>query len=145
MAVKRGEAVFTSADALDDNFQLDYELLATGDEAAGEEEERQTQEEGSTRRRRLVRPVSTKEEDDFLLDDVDDEEVSQLNNGAPREGEQSSQDEDEYGLPVIKKRVLDRIAHDSSSHLLKQNTPEDKKRKRREKLKAAKVRRNVNL
>jgi hypothetical protein len=119
-----------SADALDDDFELDGGLVATDDEDENEEVD---QPEAGPSKKRVLQAISD-EEDNFALDDQDeaDEDTSDQQRVV------SEQEEDEYGLPVNRavKEETERLA---SSALGTTATKEDKKRKRKEKVKEAKV------
>lgn len=119
-----------SADALVEDYEVDGDLVASDDEASDDDQGRAV---AGPSKRRTLQAISD-EEDDFALDDQEDYEESDGTR------EESEQEEDEYGLPV--NRAVKAETERNASQAL--GTPataskEDKKRKRREKTKEAKV------
>lgn len=149
-----------SADALDDDFELDTGLVASDDEdesraADGSSKARrgagaQSAAPGPSSGRRAIAPAASarldigEEEDEFALEEDDDDEEEQ-----GRRSRDDSMDQDEYGLPVgskpaapSRKRDADELSGgggepgESNAPLSK----EEKKRRRKEKAKEAKRR-----
>lgn len=120
-----------SADALDDDFELDNGLVATDDESDNDNALQQP--EAGPSNKRTIQAISD-EEDNFASDDQDVDE-----DAAQEQADASEQEEDEYGLP-INRAVREETERTASKALGTTATKEDKKRKRKEKVKEAKVR-----
>lgn len=148
-----------SADALDDNFELDTGLVATDDE-----EDSRVAESSSTRRAAgtkgapgpssgrsttapaaSVRPDIGEEEDEFALEDDDDDDANEDEENG-RQSREDSMEQDEYGLPVgpkpaapSRKRNADELNGGGEPGDNAPLSKEEKKRRRKEKTKEAKV------
>jgi len=153
----KAAAISASADALDDDFELDNDLIAYESEdeleSAGAREnssnsgKRKNPKAGPSQSKpRVLKPISD-EEDEFALDDED------LELGVADEEGSSDEElqEDEYGLPVGRSSKRARLSEDDEGATKSASaaatkgpsnqtpaTAEEKKRKRKEKQKAAK-------
>lgn len=159
-----------SADALDDDFELDTGLVASDDEDG---ESRAADSSAKTRRgagagaqaiagpssgRRAAAPAASarldigEEEDEFALEEDDDQDNDDDEEEAEegRRTRDDSMDQDEYGLPVgrrpaapSRKRDADELSDGGEPAAGESNAPlskEEKKRRRKEKTKEAKRR-----
>ena len=132
-------AKLVSADALDDDFELDDGLIVSGNEAF-EDEGREPPKKNGSRKPQTTRPGRLEYEDDFMASEDEDDQVhAPFEEGSAGKTLTNQQEEDEYGLPINKKRKLSSGAKEQSNGEQKENMPEDKKKKRRAKLKMAKV------
>lgn len=119
-----------SADALDDDFEYDADLVASD----AEDEVTASQPVAGPSKKRAIQAIPD-EEDSFALDEQDGPESD------AEAQQESEQEEDEYGLPVNRavKNETERAAARAIQSAAT-SSREDKKRKRKEKTKEAKVR-----
>lgn len=156
-----------SADALDDDFELDNNLIAYDDgddedldvgvvEGSSSSSSRVNGKRSKNAKAgppsrsgpRVLKSISVEEEDEFALDD--DEDVV-MGNEEEEDSSNLEQEVDEYGLPVGRSSKRARLSEDSDTQRNAARTSkgpsnhaplsaEEKKRRRKEKQKEAKVR-----